>query len=473
MATVATTTRSTTYTLAVASDGPFEVGYRIFSTDLIVYLDGVPTEDYSLSATFADGYCDSAEVTLDEEQAIGTKVTIDSVLPFSRSEDWLVGDPSLTRKLNIEQAREFALSGDLRRDVDRAVKTNPIHPVTGVILPVGETGRTLIWDDDGELLINGPSSDEVAYAQAAGVTSAGFWRATMAALAADEVFSYTAGDGLVTVTAGDYIVVRDTGFVFEVAASNATILTGYSWATAGGVRLKPMPINQAGAYHLAQFNITGTGSTPMTETFSRAILWLQQFDGGTILLDSEDYNVALATLNALMASINVRFVGIGTQINGASIWGLQGIQELWKPDTLALGMGLTDSSGDRVEINFFPTILEPFNAYTDAGAMTVKMGRSDISSGTLLQLIAQCKDSGGALQNFASIQMISLDSTAGGEDGSIKLNCTVAGTETTMFELKGGEADGTYVYVNSQLKQVTRGASDSGGTGFRLLRVAN
>jgi hypothetical protein len=44
MATLSSTTRSTTITLASTTAGPFDVGYRIFGTNLRVYING-PAHD--------------------------------------------------------------------------------------------------------------------------------------------------------------------------------------------------------------------------------------------------------------------------------------------------------------------------------------------------------------------------------------------------------------------------------------------
>jgi len=64
--------------------------------------------------------------------------------------------------------------------------------------------------------------------------------------------------------------------------------------------------------------------------------------------------------------------------------------------------------------------------------------------------------------------------TAGAHTGKLSLNVVAAGTETTAMELSGASsANPVFLRINSSLKQVTEGAADSGGGGFKVLRVPN
>lgn len=158
MATLASTTRSTTITLASASAGPFEVGFRLFGGELSVYLDGIETFAYSLTAVFDDGYgyCDTATITLSSAAASGTIIAIHSDLPFGRGEDYLPGDPGLVRKLNIELARRASVDGDIIRDLIRAPKYRPGGP-TNVEFP--NSPNVLLGIDGSGNLVGYPQTE--------------------------------------------------------------------------------------------------------------------------------------------------------------------------------------------------------------------------------------------------------------------------------------------------------------------------
>lgn len=121
MATVPVSTRSTTYTLASDSAGPFEVGFRIFDPALAVYVDDVLTSAFSLSATFTGGYADGATITFTDPVLAGSAIVIDGAQPIARSADYLNPDPNLTRLMNIEFGRVWAAMQQLARDSGRSI----------------------------------------------------------------------------------------------------------------------------------------------------------------------------------------------------------------------------------------------------------------------------------------------------------------------------------------------------------------
>lgn len=160
MATVAKSTRSTSITLTSASAGPFDLDFRLFDEDaLVVYVNGVPA-DFTLSASFSNGYDDNATVTLDEAAPDAASIIIDSDLFPWRAQDFING-PGLTEKLNIEQARIWSSLSDRRRDTSRSVRfMQSIDPIEM------EAGRAIIVNDDGTGIEMGPTASEIASAQA-------------------------------------------------------------------------------------------------------------------------------------------------------------------------------------------------------------------------------------------------------------------------------------------------------------------
>lgn len=66
-----------------------------------------------------------------------------------------------------------------------------------------------------------------------------------------------------------------------------------------------------------------------------------------------------------------------------------------------------------------------------------------------------------------------ITNTAGAENGAYRIDVMAGGTSTTAFRLNGSLTNAVELLVNGSLKRVTEGAADSGGTGFKVLRVPN
>lgn len=136
MATVAPGNRETVINLVSASAGPFNLGFRLFDADAVhVFIDGVKTTAWGLSATFENGFDDSATVTLNAPAAAGSEIVIQSALRARRAEDYVTGDPGIARKMNVELARLWSSVADVQRDIARAVRGfSAIDPAPGVDL---------------------------------------------------------------------------------------------------------------------------------------------------------------------------------------------------------------------------------------------------------------------------------------------------------------------------------------------------
>lgn len=134
MATVPQTPRTNRFTLASPSAGPFNVGFRLFSGDGIkVYVDHALTADYTVAATFVDGFTDTATITFGSSLPTSTVVQIDGALLPDRQEDYANPDPGLTRKMNIELARIAAALSELNMKISRTVRGfDDLAPVDGI-----------------------------------------------------------------------------------------------------------------------------------------------------------------------------------------------------------------------------------------------------------------------------------------------------------------------------------------------------
>ena len=131
MATVAKSPRLLRTTLGIASAGPFSLGFRVFDTDgFEVYVNGAVqtvTTDYTISASFTDGYDDAATITFTSALSAGDVLLVYGQAAADRGADYINGDANLTAKLNIELARQAAMLVEVQRDTPRAFQCNGPH----------------------------------------------------------------------------------------------------------------------------------------------------------------------------------------------------------------------------------------------------------------------------------------------------------------------------------------------------------
>lgn len=121
MSTVAKNTRSTTINLAVSQAGPFDLGFRLFDTDTLkVYVGGVLRTDYTVSATFVDGYDDAATITFTSDVTAPATILVDASLVPWRQDD--LGSQNLVPRINNEFGRVWSVLAELRRDARRALR---------------------------------------------------------------------------------------------------------------------------------------------------------------------------------------------------------------------------------------------------------------------------------------------------------------------------------------------------------------
>lgn len=78
----------------------------------------------------------------------------------------------------------------------------------------------------------------------------------------------------------------------------------------------------------------------------------------------------------------------------------------------------------------------------------------------------------GTVTEFAKIQAELADVTNAAPSGQINVNVHIGGVDTTIAHF-GPTDDGVFLRIGGALKQVTSGAADSGGTGYKMLRVSN
>lgn len=131
MTTIPASSRTTKITLASATAGPFDIDFRVVAADsLRVWVNDVERFDWAMSPGVISDYSDSATITFTSALSSGDVVDIAGDFPIGRGSNYLVGDPGLVRKLNLELAHLWTVGQELARDVGRALK-----------LPLGVTSQ--------------------------------------------------------------------------------------------------------------------------------------------------------------------------------------------------------------------------------------------------------------------------------------------------------------------------------------------
>lgn len=160
MVTVAKTPRVTTVVPSVLTAGPFYIGFRLFEKDAVeVYINGTRRTDFTVLATFVNGYDDSAFILLNAPVPAGVSIRIDGAMRSGRASEYKPTDPSVIQKINIEFARVWAMLLELRRDGNRALRSSMEGPVATLA-----EGQTVMWTSEG--FKPGPDVERIYNAQA-------------------------------------------------------------------------------------------------------------------------------------------------------------------------------------------------------------------------------------------------------------------------------------------------------------------
>ncbi len=132
--------------------------------------------------------------------------------------------------------------------------------------------------------------------------------------------------------------------------------------------------------------------------------------------------------------------------------------------------GVVQEAAIRVDISEG----ELFEGFSGSDTAHIKIG-SDLDTATdiVAQITGQGHDSASNITSYTQIRSVIIDPTNGAEDGALQFYGSAAGSLARLMSLNGGVDDALSIYVDGALQQVTAGISNSGGTGFRLLRVAN
>ena len=104
----------------------------------------------------------------------------------------------------------------------------------------------------------------------------------------------------------------------------------------------------------------------------------------------------------------------------------------------------------------------------------IRLGSDRSANGDIIsELFFQANDSAAAETDYALTRGVILDNTATAETARVDHRVMAAGTMTTAMALTGDLTNAVSLLVDGTLSTVTAGAPDSGGAGYRYLRIVN
>lgn len=286
-----------------------------------------------------------------------------------------------------------------------------------------------------------------------------------------------------------YDMYRRADYTGGAAGEVDTLLRAYTYvgATAGQAGQIRAEWALQGRVDNYSPNINAVGVTGQARRFDNGAIWAGHFNA----IDNTATTGTKAT-RAIEANIqangtdpnNLRWILDVVAHNVAQVTGAAGADQITygafvRAGTANLKTGIKIADGTGAEGG--KILSEAIRIETDAVAMraygltreaTLQIG-AKIASGVLGQIDFVGNNAGGAQTNYGFVRASVIAATTGAESGRLSLIAINAGTETALMTLEGGQADAVSIWSNGALKRVVAGAADSGGAGFRLLRVAN
>ena len=157
MATLSKDTRSMTTTLGSDSAGPFNLGFRIFDTDgFEVFVNEVQTTDFTISASFSNGFDDTATITFGTELNSGDVVDVYGDMVADREADLPSGGMNLIAAANSELPRYAAMISELRDKFKRVIMA-PKGDMGYLPSAASRSGKWLGFDAEGDWVVGTPA----------------------------------------------------------------------------------------------------------------------------------------------------------------------------------------------------------------------------------------------------------------------------------------------------------------------------
>lgn len=143
------------------------------------------------------------------------------------------------------------------------------------------------------------------------------------------------------------------------------------------------------------------------------------------------------------------------------------------------GVRIKDSTATAAQMRTAGLLIETdaavvarFDGVTKQGTIRIGGGISAINAQTSEIAFGGANASGTPVV-YSSIRAAINDNTAGSEDGSVQVWTTTNGTQTKKLGILNSATNSIEMFVGGALKVVEVGDPDSGGAGFRMLRVTN
>ncbi len=227
--TLAQSTRYVLYQPVVLTD-EYIITFPIFSTDdVTVFIDGVETALYSITATFVGGRATNAVLTLNTA-VTNVDVEIYGTRAPRRENQYLGNSPSLADNLQNDVDAVTAVQQEQSRDFDTSLRVSPRSPVASPLAVDAATraGRAIAFSGDGLGLVAGPTALEIANAQGYAVEAQA---AAAAAVSAFDDFDdrYLGAKASDPVTDNDGDPLTDGDLYWNTVSSEMRVYSAGSW----------------------------------------------------------------------------------------------------------------------------------------------------------------------------------------------------------------------------------------------------
>lgn len=248
--------------------------------------------------------------------------------------------------------------------------------------------------------------------------------------------------------AGLFRVDNNSNHAFGISLFAAAFAkaAGGTWAIESSCHSENSPTTYA--HRSAEFNIHGYGADP------NRLRWI--------------VNIAAHNENQVYTGTP------GTDVVGVGL-------ELY-PDTADLDYGVRirtmDNAGStrgvfrqaalRIE-GISPDLIQ---AYNTEGSGIIRFGTTR-NTGITTQILGVGNNSNGTSLAYTDIRSQISNGNAGNEHGMLRFYITDNGSLAEFLRINAGVGSPVAIRVGSSLKTVTEGPADSGGSGFRVLRVPN
>jgi hypothetical protein len=254
-----TLAQSTRYRLyqPVVLTTDFAVPFPIFSqSDVSVFIDGVETNLFSVTATFSNGRSENAVVNLN------TAVTDVDVEVFGarsprRENDYLGNSPRLSDNLQNDVDAVTAVQQEQSRDYQSTMRVSSRSPITTPLSgdAASRAKKVLAFSEDGSGLTTGPDLDTINNAQSfAERSEAAAANASLGTPYGFETVAAFLADDSTSIPVGQYVLAG--GFRYQVAAQAAP---DAHVTNAAGTPFYVDP-DPDGYYAVEAFGVLGDGS---------------------------------------------------------------------------------------------------------------------------------------------------------------------------------------------------------------------